>query len=230
MKKLFALPMAFALFLALGFGSAEAQVATAPRLYVELQTEGVTSVVNSGAQDVTLANVRLDATQSSEDIRINGLPLTLATASGAVSSNLSGCRAFNAGNQSNALNSGNNVSGSLNGGLNNLNFDTSLIVPRGTVVSVLVQCDVSSSLPAGGTFQFSMNTSNVSATGATTGLNALVGVGRAPVGGVVTNPNPNVPGIPNTGAGGNVATNVLLLVGSVVFAGLGLVYAKKFAR
>lgn len=226
MKKLLALPLAFALFLALGFGSAEAQMTTQPRLYVELQTEGVASTVNPGAQNVTLANVRLDATASSEDVRVTSLPLTLATGNGGNASDLSSCRAANAGSQSNYLNTGSNVGGTLNGGLNSITFDNALVIPRGTVVSVLVTCNTSSALSSGSNYQFSINTANVRATGASTGLWAAVGVGRAPVGGTVPTP---IPGIPNTGAG-NTTTNLLLLTGSVVIAGFGLLYAKKFAR
>jgi hypothetical protein len=227
MKKLLAIPMAFALFLALGVNSVGAQ--TSPILYVELQTTGVATAVNPGAQGVTLANVRLDASMSNDDIRLQSLPLTLATANGGNAGDLSSCRVMNAANSSTSLNTGSNVTGNLAGGTNTLTFDSPLTIPRGTVVSLLVNCNASSSLTTGSTYQFSINTNNVVATAASTGQRAIVGVGRP---GVVIpgTPSPTTPGIPNTGAGGQATTNILMLIGAITFVGLGLAYTKKFAR
>ena len=224
MKKTLTLGVAFALVAFFGISQANAQVAT-PNLLINLVPDNVVSNIAPGASNAILANVRLDATTSSDDIRLAYLPIILSTGNGARASDLT-CRTANSATPNNALNTGNNASTTMSTGLNTITFDNPVIVARGTTANILVQCNVSSGLVTGGTYQFSINTNNVVATSATTGLPAVVGVMRTPV---VVIP-PTVPGIPNTGFGGNATTNIALILGSVVVAGLGLAYTRKLAR
>jgi len=224
MKKTLTLGVAFALVAFFGVHQASAQVAT-PNLLINLVSDSVATNIAPGSSNVILANIRLDATTSSDDIRLAYLPLILSTGNGASASVLT-CRTTNSASPLFALNTGNNAQGTMSSGLNTITFDNPLIIARGTSTSILVRCDVSSALVTGGTYQFSINTNNVVATSATTGLPAVVGVMRTPV---VVIP-PTVPGIPNTGFGGDVTTNIALILGSVVVAGLGLAYTRKLAR
>lgn len=216
--------MAFAFF---AFASlANAQVATTPNLLVNLVPDSVASSINANTSNVILANVRLDATTSSEDIRLASLPITLTTGNGARASDLT-CRVVNAASPTVALNTGNNASTTMVSGLNRINLDNPVVIARGTTTNLLVRCDIGSGLVVDGTYQFSINSNNVVATGNTTGTPAVVGVTRASTPVVVP---PVVPGIPNTGFGGNASTNVALILGSIVVAGLGLAYTRKLAR
>ena len=230
MKKFLAIPL-IASFLVAGAFTASAQVAANPNLVVTFQSAGVASTLNAGAATTTVANIRLDAMTSSEDVRIASLPITVSAGNGANAGDLLACRVVNAANPSVALNTGARAISSLLGGVNTVTFDSALIVPRGTIMNLYVVCNIDTDMVAGGTYQFSINTANVVATGATTGTAAVVGVTRT-TGGVVVNPNPapTVPGIPNTGFGGYASTNIALIFGSLMVAGLGLVYSRRFAR
>lgn len=224
--------MAFALAIAFGGASgASAQTVNQPSLLVDLVSTGVASTLVPGAQDQTVANIRLDTVTSSDDIRLSSLPITVATGNSATASSLTSCQLANAASPTVSLNTGSNVSSSLSSGSNTVTFDNPLIIPRGTVMNLLVRCDISPDLVSGGTYQFSINTSNVTATAVSTGLPAVVGVTRT-----TTPPTvppvipPVIPGIPNTGFGGNATTNVMVIIGSVIAAGLGLAYTRKLAR
>ncbi|MDB5266236.1 MAG: hypothetical protein JWN89_51 [Parcubacteria group bacterium] len=204
---------------------ASAQVA-GPSLLVQLQTAGVASAINAGAQNVVLANVRLDATASTDDIRLASLPIVLTSGNGGTATSLTSCHAVNSVTPSNNLNSGTNAIANLSSGANSIVFDSPMIIARGTALNLLIECNIASNLPAGGTYQFSINTASVPATAVSTGLPAVVGVG-----GVAVTPVPvPVPGIPNTGFGGAATTNIALLIGSIAVAGLGLAYTRKYAR
>ncbi|MES2214221.1 MAG: hypothetical protein V4465_02415 [Patescibacteria group bacterium] len=224
MKKFLIIPVIAALF-AFSTG-ASAQVA-GPSLLVQLQSAGVSSAINSGAQNVTLANVRLDATASTDDIRLASLPIVLTVGNGGNASALQSCRAVNSTAPSTNLNSGTNAIANFSSGSNSIVFDNPMVIARGTAVNILVNCNIGT-LPGGGTYQFSINTANVPATAVSTGLPAVVGVG-----GVAVTPTPvpvPVPGIPNTGFGGAAPMNIALLIGSIGVAALGLTYTRRFAR
>jgi hypothetical protein len=129
------------------------------------------TTVAPGANNFVVANINLDASQSGEDIRINSLPIvidsTSTTNAGAVTvlkSNLSNCQLWNG---STVLNSQSIGSGQWNvvaltgtgnpltgpEGLEaNFVFQNSLTVPKGTVVTLSVECNVSSSLYNGAKF------------------------------------------------------------------------------
>lgn len=219
MKKTLIIPVLALLFAFAG--SASAQTA-GPSLLVQLQSAGVAPTISAGASNVTLANVYLDATRSTDDIRLASLPVALTTGNGGVATNLRNCRVVNSLSPGFPLNTGNNVVTSLSSGSNMITFDNAIVIPRGTAMNLLLNCNIDSTLVAGGTYQFSINTSNVAATAVSTGLPAVVGVGgvSAPV---------VVPGIPNTGAGGAATMNILLIVGSLALVVLGFVYTRKNA-
>lgn len=233
MKKNLAIPMAFALaiFAFAGVNPTNAQTTVSqPSLLVDLVNTGVATSLVPGAQNTTVANIRLDTITSSDNIRLSSLPIILSTGNGGDASDLMSCTLVNAANPSVDLNSGNNVSTNLSSGTNTVTFDNALVISKGTVMNLLLNCDISASLTSGGTYQFSVNTSNVVATAVSTGLPAVVGVTRTTPPTVPPVIPPVIPGIPNTGFGGNATTNIMVILGSIVAAGLGLAYTRKLAR
>jgi len=223
MKKLLFVPTALALFLFVGL-TASAQ--SAPSLLVDMVNTGVAQSIGPNMQNVTMANVRLDTTFSNDNIRLSSLPIIVTAGNGANASSLTSCQLVNPVNTNSPLNTGNNAVSGLSSGSNTFNFDNSITLTRGTVTNLLLNCNINGSLTSGGTYQFSINTANVSAVAASTGLPATVGVST---GGVII-PNPTVPGIPNTGFGDAATSNMMLIIGSIVVAGLGIAYTRKVAR
>jgi len=225
-KKMLIIPVALA-FMAVGAGSANAQVVAAPMLAVQLATSGLTNPLVIG-QNATLARLVLDTTGSNTGVRVASLPLSLTTGSGAVASSLTNCRVYNEANSSVALNSGSNVSGTLASGMNTMTLDNPIILPANTVTTLDVRCDIASNLVTGGTYQFSLNTADVVATDPATGVPATVVLRGVSVPVVV--PPVVVPTVPNTGAGGMASTNVAIILGSLAAATFGLAYARKAVR
>jgi hypothetical protein len=217
--KLMSIPVALSLF-AVAF-SANAQTIP-PRAGIQLLTSGLTSPLVASSTGNVVARLVLDTSGSPEGVRISSLPFILSLGGGAAAGTLTNCRVFN--ESSGAALSPSNSAG-LVAGLNSIGLSESLTLPAGTVTTLSLRCDASSSLVTGGNFTFSMNTANVSATGVSTGLPALVYV-RGAVPTPVPVPVP-VPGVPNTGAGGEVAVNLSLLLGSLGLASLGLFMTKK---
>lgn len=109
----------------------------------------------AGGTDVEMARFQLDAQQSGEDVRLSSF-LTSLTFSGSNSNVLSSCRFFDGAN---ALNTGSNVlnpSSASSPETDTNTFDNSLTVAKGTVKTLSVKCNVSSS--ASGTFTFDHGT------------------------------------------------------------------------
>ncbi len=109
-------------------------------------TPSAQSIV-AGAQAFTFAKYQLDATQSGEDVRFSSIPLQLTHSAGATQ--LTNCKLYDG---STALNTGsNNVNPSgTSPASNTFTLDNSLTVPKGTVKTLDLKCDVSGS--ASGTF------------------------------------------------------------------------------
>jgi hypothetical protein len=217
-NKLMAVPVAAAL-LAVSFGSASAQV-IGPRVALQFATNGLTSPLTASSTDAVIARLLLDTTGSTEAVRINSLPFNVITANGAMASSLQNCRVFNENNLSTALNTPTSATTTLFSGINSIAFNTPLILQSNTMTTLSLRCDVNGTLVSGGTYTVNMDTANVVATGAATGLPAVVTVRGA----VVVPPVVVVPGLPATGAGGEAAQNVAMLIASLLIAGLGFSY------
>ncbi len=153
-------------------------------LTVANSTSPTAQSIVAGGSNVLLAGLQLDASQSGENIRLSSLPVTLTVSAAAnVTTDLSACQLFNG---TTPLNTGSRV---ING--SNLasttsqtvtfNFDNSLTVPKGTVLTLGLQCNLSSSANTGATYQFSQGTPT--ATGAVSGNTAVVtlAAGAGPV-------------------------------------------------
>ncbi len=208
--------------MAMSSGIASAQV-IGPRVALQFATNGLTSPLTASSTDAVVARLLLDTTGSTEAVRINGLPFNFVLGSGARADALQNCRVYNESNLSSALNTTGTTT-TMFSGVNNINFTSALILQPNTLTTVSLRCDVNGNLVSGGTYTVNMETSNVSATGATTGIPALVTVRGAVVVPPVVVPPVVVPGLPATGASGEATQNLAMLAASLLIAGLGFSY------
>jgi hypothetical protein len=138
--------------------------------------------VVAGGQNVTMATIQLDASQSGENVRLSSLPLVLNTTASGDVAQLSNCQLMNG---STALNTGtyvwNGSSVTSPGTSNNvtISFNNSLTIPKGTVLSLPLTCTISSGATNGHTFQWAVANSGFSALGATSGANLSVATSSA---------------------------------------------------
>ena len=222
-NKLIVLPLAVAT-LALGsFGAASAQT-IGPMVALQFGTNGLTNPLTASSSDAVIARLLLDTTGSTEAVRISSLPFNIVTGSGAIASSLQNCRVYNESNLSVALNTPASANTTMFSGINNIAFNSPLILQPNTLTTLSLRCDVNGTLVSGGTFTVNMNTANVIATGASTGLPAAVTIRGAVVVPPVVTPPVYTPGMPTTGAGGEAAQNVAMLAASLLMATLGFSY------
>ena len=106
-------------------------------LNITAATTPAAQTIVAGGQGVLLANIQLDASQSGEDIRVNSLPVNFSSVTG-----VSSCQLFNGAT---AINGGSNIVNPSAIGVSNFTFDNSLVVAKGTVVTLMVKCNLSAS-------------------------------------------------------------------------------------
>ncbi len=111
----------------------------------------------AGTTGLTFTNLQFDASQSGEDVRFSQVPMTLTAGNGTYTT-ISGCQLYDG---STALNTGSNVINptAAHAGAETFTLDTSLTVPKGTVKTVAVKCNVASN--AAGTFHWDMTSGDV---------------------------------------------------------------------
>ena len=123
----------------------------------------------AGGTERLFANYQLDASQSGEDIRISSMKAQLTFATGD-DSELSGCRLYDGGN---ALNSTVVDTASANATPNEytFTFDQALVIPKQTVKTLALKCNVSTSATNLGEFSWGItNTAaNITPTGVVSG-------------------------------------------------------------
>lgn len=151
-----------------GSFSMNAVTVKAASLTATMSTQPSSQNIVAGGSAVLLGRVQLDASQSGEDIRLSSLPVTQT---GTIT-NLSSCQLYNG---TTALNTGSNVPSALSasGSHTTFTFDNPMVVPKGTVVSIDIKCNVASG--ATGTHVWSIDASDaISATGVTSGASVAV--------------------------------------------------------
>lgn len=141
----------FSLVLFLAAEGASAQTVSSSSLVSATSTPS-TGTIAPGTQGATLGTIELSGLQSGT-VQLSSIPLTLSTGNGASASGLSNCQLFNASGT--ALTTGSNMPSSVQSGTNTFTFDTPLALTQGSPMTLSVRCNVSSSSPSGGTFQFS---------------------------------------------------------------------------
>lgn len=136
----------------------------AASLAVSVSSSPASQNIVAGVQSVTLANYQFDASQSGEDVRFSSVAVT--NGGSLTTSGLSSCQMYDGAT---ALNTGSNVVNPT-AAASTFTFDQTFTVPKGTVKSLALKCNVSSS--ASGTFIFGITgtqISNLSVTGVTSG-------------------------------------------------------------
>jgi len=121
-----------------------------------------------GGQGVLFANIQLDASQSGEDVRLSTLPINVTAGASSSLSSLSTCQVFNG---TTALNTGSNVLNDVVAS-SSITFDNAFTVTKGTVATLGVKCNLSSSAATGtlATYQFGVGGATAyTGTGATSG-------------------------------------------------------------
>lgn len=144
----------------------------AATLSVTASVQPASQNIVAGVQNLTVANIQIDASQSGEDLRISGLPIYYENVSGSPASQITGCQVWDG---TTALNTGSRVVNSLTtASTHNFQLDNSLTIPKGTVKTLAVSCNIGTS--ASGAFRFGVNGGTWSATGVTSGtsLNATL--------------------------------------------------------
>lgn len=120
----------------------------------------------AGGQGVLFSQIQLDASQSGEDVRLSTMPLTYTNASLAGAPNfLSSCQLKDG---STALNTGSNIvnpsaTASTTAALGTFTFDNPLTIAKGTVKTLGLFCNVSSSVPANSTYNLGITSAQIAA-------------------------------------------------------------------
>ncbi len=150
-------------------------------LAVSASTQPSSQSIVAGVQGFTFANIQLDASQSGEDVRISSVPVYYADVSGTPASSFSGCQLWDGVTP---LNTGGRVINSVTTGTNSTHtLDNSLTIPKGTVKTLAVKCNLGTG--ASGAAKFGVNGGTYSATGATSG-NSVSGTANTSYSGTMT--------------------------------------------
>lgn len=138
-----------------------------------------TQTVVKGQSGFTFANVQMDATASGEDVRFTSLPLAyVATGSG---NDVTNCFVYDGSTKLN-----NTAVNPTADGTQTYTLDSYLVVPKGTVKTVAVKCDIPSSLSASDTFKWGIPASAISGTGLGSGQTVSDTPASASYAGVMT--------------------------------------------
>jgi hypothetical protein len=145
----------------------------AAALTVTLSSDPVAQNIVSGIQGFTYGKYQLDASQSGEDVRFSSMVADLESSGSfaGAPSNLTSCQMFDG---TTPLNTGSNVvnpstTATTSDDANTFTFDNSLTVAKGTVKTLSLKCNLSSSADSGSTYQWGVrNTAaNMVVTGVT---------------------------------------------------------------
>ncbi len=152
----------------------------------------------AGVQGFTFANYQLDATASGEDVRFSSIALYYDggdNSKAGAPSNMTSCQLFDG---TTALNTGSNVvnvSGSATTSpvTSTFTLDNSFVVPKGTVKTLALKCNLSGSAHSSSQYQWGINTPSAAMT--TTGVTSSQSVtesGSAANGQVMTVTTPTL--------------------------------------
>ncbi|MBI5644838.1 hypothetical protein HY970_01955 [Candidatus Kaiserbacteria bacterium] len=191
--------------------------------------------VPAGSQDVTLANIQLFAWNSAgATTNVSSIPVMVTAGNFGSTANLTDCRIRSTGNLSGSLSNATVLS---NGAQTSFSLLAPLSIFSGFVQSLALTCDVAPAAAVGSTFAISVDPNAV------TGVNASTGAVLTPVSGgsiagtvIVSSQVPGAasgsgtPGIPNTGAGGDLIQVMYVLTISGLIALGGYAYLRSRVR
>ncbi|MEK7662415.1 MAG: hypothetical protein AAB355_02915 [Patescibacteria group bacterium] len=138
-------------------------------LTISVSGSPAAQTVVAGTQNYLFTNYQLNTTSSGEDVRFGSIPLTY-TYDG-TANYLTSCQLFDG---STALNSGGNTvnpaSTVLTGAAVTYTFDQSLTVPKGTVKTLALRCNISSSATSSSSYKWGVTSgASITTTGVTSG-------------------------------------------------------------
>lgn len=137
-------------------------------LAVAASNNPAAQTVVAGSQNFTFTNLQFDATQSGEDVRVSTIPTHLTYTAGA-GTDISSCRLYDGATN---LTTGSNVVNpdtTASSAAYTFTLDQALVIPKGTVKTIAVKCNVSG---AATSFigHWDMNSTDVGTTLAVTGV------------------------------------------------------------
>lgn len=148
-------------------GDQALQTMTAKAGAVAISVSGTPAAQNvvAGTQDFLFANIQFDTTASGEDVKF--VSLLGSFTNGGTATYITGCQMFDGAS---ALNTGSNVIDSVSAGSNTFTLDSPLTIAKGTVKTIGLKCDISSSATSSSYFKWGIPAaSGFSATGLTSG-------------------------------------------------------------
>lgn len=151
----------------------------AAALAVSVGSSPAAQSIVAGGQGLTFSNIQLDASASGEDVRFSSMALTNG---GSNTTGQSSCQLFDGAT---ALNTGSNAV-NPDAATETFTFDQQLVVPKGTVKTLTLKCNVSSS--ATGTFIWGITSAQIAAISATgvTSSNSVTPTGSTGTGQTMT--------------------------------------------
>ncbi len=163
-----------------GAFSMNAMTVKAAALSIAVSATPAAQSVVAGSQGFVFANYQFDASQSGEDLRFSSIGLLYDGANQSLAADPSSQTACQLFDSSTALNTGSNTVNPTNGGTatssnttgysSTFTFDQSLVVPKGTVKTLTLKCNVSASANSNSVFQWGIAASpSITVTGVTSG-------------------------------------------------------------
>ncbi len=151
-----------------GVFSMNTMTVKAASLAISVATTPAAQTIVAGGSAREFANYQFDASQSGEDVRFASIPLKL-TYSGSAANLLNSCQLFDG---TSALNTGSNVvnptAAQTSAGDVTFTLDQSLTIPKGTVKTVKLKCNISSTATTSATYAWGIQASpSISVTGIT---------------------------------------------------------------
>lgn len=136
---------------------------------VSVSASPAAQTVVAGAQGYNFANYQFDATASGEDIKFSTIPLSFVN--GGTASYITGCTLYDG---STALNTGGNTVTTPSAS-QTFTMDSNLVIPKGTVKSVALKCNIAGSATSSSYFTFGQQAAAAwTGTGLTSGQSASV--------------------------------------------------------
>jgi len=147
-------------------------------LAIGVSTSPAAQTVVAGSQNVVFTNYQFDASQSGEDVRFSSVPVTLTVSSGSAT-DLTNCKLWDG---STSLTTGSNVKDPSAAGTNTFTLDQTLTIPKGTVKTISLSCNVGSA--ASGSYKWGNTSGNISSLTVTgvTSSNSVTPSGTASLG------------------------------------------------
>ncbi|MDO8493327.1 MAG: hypothetical protein Q7S19_02170 [bacterium] len=157
---------------------------TAPSITITNSASPVAQSITAGSQNFTFANIQFDASQSSEDISFATIKASFTNGNGGLSSDITSCVLYDPRNHVRLTNESNDVNPLSGTGDYGFRFDNgSFVIPKGTISTLSLNCNVSLSAASGSYFQWGIpsGTNQIKGVGVTSG-NAVTPTGTAHAG------------------------------------------------